>query len=426
MSLINQMLQDLEKRQTSHDASSESQTAQYAQFGTPAPEKKNSFAMWILIGILIASGLWLFARNLKKSATIPPQVIPELSDTKAQSASQAVPSIASLPLLLKMSTDISASPTNDEAPQTTKEPATVGDQASLRTTDVQASVAANPRIVSQEKNASEASGKFSSTPIAKPDVKGADSVALERQEPRNQKDGSAGLDTPKRSDTRQPESRASANVEKLSEKLSEKAAPASIPLIVKEVSPQQRAEGEYKQATVYQQQGRNAEAIQSLQQTLALDQNHAPARQLLVSLLLDAKRYEDAIRELRLGLALDSHQVNLAMVLARLLVERAKVVEAVEVLQKSVAYAQERADYLAFLAALQQKLNHHKEAIGYYRMALARHTQNGVWWMGLGISLQAEGNQQDALEAFRQAKTQPGLGADLIAFVDQRIAQLQK
>ncbi len=196
--------------------------------------------------------------------------------------------------------------------------------------------------------------------------------------------------------------------------------------IVKEMSSQQRAEGAFKQATVYQQQGRNPEAILALQQALVLDQTHMPARQLLVSLLLDAKRYDDAVRELRTGLSQDLHQVNFAMLLARLLVERAKVNEAVEVLQKSAMYAQERSDYMAFLAALQQKLGHHREAIAYYRLALGRHSQNGVWWMGLGISLQAEGNSLDALEAFRQAKIQPGLGADLIAFVDQRIAQLQK
>ena len=96
--------------------------------------------------------------------------------------------------------------------------------------------------------------------------------------------------------------------------------------------------------------------------------------------------------ELRAGLSQDLHQMNFAMLLARLFVERAKVNEAVEVLQKSAMYAQERSDYMAFSRSPQQKLGHHREAIAYYRLALGRHSQNGVWWMGLSISLQERGN----------------------------------
>lgn len=196
--------------------------------------------------------------------------------------------------------------------------------------------------------------------------------------------------------------------------------------IVKETSATQGAETEYRQASSYLQQGRQSEALSALQQALKLDPQHAPARQALISVLIDNNRQEDAMRELKHGLALDPHQSNFAMILARLQVERANINEAIISLQASLPAGQERADYLAFLAALKQKTGAHKEAIQLYRQALKKHPSNGVWWMGLGISLQADGAPQEAIDAFKQAKTQPGLSAELHAFVDQKIASLQK
>lgn len=200
------------------------------------------------------------------------------------------------------------------------------------------------------------------------------------------------------------------------------AAPA--PQWVKEVSPQQKAEGEYRQATVLQQQGRAAEAIQMLEQTLKTDPQHTAAFQLLIGLLIDNKRQDDAIRWLQQALQADSAQPRLAMILARLQVDKAQVGNAIDTLQRTLPQAGEQSDYLAFLAALLQREGRHKAAVDYYQRALKKNPQNAVWWMGMGISQQAEHHQAEALDAFRQAKAVGGLSNELLAFIDQRIAQL--
>jgi MSHA biogenesis protein MshN len=202
------------------------------------------------------------------------------------------------------------------------------------------------------------------------------------------------------------------------------AAPGKLAKQVKELTPQQRAENDYRRAGSVLQQGRQSEAIAALEQALQFDAQHAAARQMLVGLLLQAKRTDEALQCAQEGLALDPAQVGLAMILARVQVERGDVRPALDTLLRSLPYAQERADYQAFLAALLQRDKRHKEAIEHYVAALAKTPQNGLWWMGLGISLQAENRLPEAKEAFGRAIASNTLTPALQAFVDQKLVQL--
>lgn len=194
---------------------------------------------------------------------------------------------------------------------------------------------------------------------------------------------------------------------------------------VKDLSPQQRAENEFRKAATLIQQGRAADAIDILEQALLLDPQHNAARQTLIGVLLESKRHGDAVRRLREGLNLDPNQPGLAMILARQLVDKGELQAAVDTLRSTLPYALERADYQAFLAALLQRQAKHKEAIEHYLSAVRMAPQSGVWWMGLGISLQAENRPADAQDAFNRAKATNSLSAELLAFVEQRLRLVQ-
>ena len=196
--------------------------------------------------------------------------------------------------------------------------------------------------------------------------------------------------------------------------------------LIKETTPQQKAESEYRQATQLQQQGRIAEAIQSLEQALKSDPQHTAAFQLLIALFLEGKRHDEAMVWLQRSLQNDINQPGLAMVLARLQVEKKQQTSAIETLQKSLLAAAERPDYWAFLAALLQRESRHAEAAEMYARATKKNPQNGVWWMGMGISLQAENRRTEALDAFLHAKSATGLSAELMAFVEQKIVLLER
>jgi MSHA biogenesis protein MshN len=194
----------------------------------------------------------------------------------------------------------------------------------------------------------------------------------------------------------------------------------------KELTPQQQAENAYRKALLPLQQGKAAEAIGGLEAALQLDPQHVGARQALIGVLLDEKRPDDAARRAREGLALDAHQSGLAMILARLQLDKGELRPAIDTLEHTLPYAADHADYQAFLAALLQRDDKHKQAVEHYLHALQTAPQNGVWWMGLGISLQAEQRLAEAREAFTRAKGTNTLSAELLAFVEARLGQLPR
>ncbi len=195
---------------------------------------------------------------------------------------------------------------------------------------------------------------------------------------------------------------------------------------IKEITPTRQAESEYRKALQFLQQGFTTRTIESLTQALRLDPSHVAARQTMVGILVEDKRLDEAEHWLQEGLNLDRGQSNMAMMLARLQVERGDAHAGLETLQGSLSSTTENADYQAFLAALLQREGRHKEAIDHYTQALRQAPQSGLWLMGVGISLQAENRLQEAQQAFKQARESKTLRPDLQAFVEQRLQQTRK
>ena len=187
---------------------------------------------------------------------------------------------------------------------------------------------------------------------------------------------------------------------------------------------QQQAENEFRHAYQLMRQGRNTEALASYEAVLQMDASHEQARQSMVSLLLERKRNADAEIALQEGLKINLQHANFAMLLARLQVEREALQPALETLLRTLPYAEKQANYLSFVAALMQRNNRHKEAIDYYQKALALKPGLGVWLMGMGISLLADQRKDEARDAFRQALDSNTLNSELQSYVNQQLRNL--
>jgi MSHA biogenesis protein MshN len=206
------------------------------------------------------------------------------------------------------------------------------------------------------------------------------------------------------------------------------AEPALLPEIRKQVrDPTQRelAEDEYRKAVAWLNQGRLAEAEAGFREALSLYPENLQARQGLVGLLFQGRKLEEAERVLEEGVRLSPAQSGFSMTLARLQAERGDNARAIATLRAGLEHAQGNAEYSAFLAALLQRQGRHEEAIEQFQAALRQRPGAGVWWLGLAISLQAANQAAAAQDAYRRAHAAGNLQPDLAAFAEQRLKQLQ-
>ncbi|MCA1856233.1 tetratricopeptide repeat protein [Massilia oculi] len=185
----------------------------------------------------------------------------------------------------------------------------------------------------------------------------------------------------------------------------------------------QRAEGAYRRALAHLGEGRIVEATAELRAALQADPRHEGARQTLVGLLVEAGRKDEAMRELEQSLALEPRQPAMAMLLARMQIDSGA--SGIETLQRSLPHAMGNGEYRAFLAGALARAGRQREAATHYEAALRTAPQNGVWWMGLGLALQADRREPEAAAAFQKALDSGSLTAQLQDFVAGKLKQVR-
>lgn len=200
--------------------------------------------------------------------------------------------------------------------------------------------------------------------------------------------------------------------------------PVAIDKQVREMTTQQRAEVAFRKGVMQLQEARASAAEASFREALREDQNHVAARQALLGLLLDAKRTDDAEQLLKKTLELNPRQPRHAMVLARLEVDRGEVTGAINTLVAALPYVQSDPEYYAFLGALLQREGRHREAVDYYRAALRSSPGNALWLMGVGISLRATSQFAEARDSFQRAIDTKQLNGELLAFTERQLREL--
>lgn len=193
---------------------------------------------------------------------------------------------------------------------------------------------------------------------------------------------------------------------------------------IKQMSPAQRTDYRYREALSLVSQGRQGEAQVALEAVLQLDPRHLGARQVLLALHVEAKHYAAAEQLLRDGLKLNLVPATYAMTLARLQVEQGDQAGALATLEQHASQAAGNADYAGFHGAMLQRANRHGEAIPQFQNALKLRPSQANWWLGLGISLQAEKRNVEAAQAYQRAKSS-NLSPELQALVEQRLQQVR-
>ena len=182
----------------------------------------------------------------------------------------------------------------------------------------------------------------------------------------------------------------------------------------------------YAEASNTMQQGKTTAAKKLLRKVLLLDFTHIQARKTLATLLFREQQYDEAIEILELGRIQHPEDVSFTLLLARIHTERGQDPVAVDLLERITPDVASNSDFYALLAALYQRSAQYKKAAAVYEKLLRVYPGRAVWWMGLGLSLQSTERKQDALSAYKKALSAQGLTVELKRFIQKRMQILQQ
>ncbi len=215
-----------------------------------------------------------------------------------------------------------------------------------------------------------------------------------------------------------------------SKDIEQKAAPVESPgVLVQEMpkpSAKDLAEQAYRQGQLALAAGQQQDGAAALLNALELYPAHLAARQALVSEYLREQRQVEAGQLLAEGLRIDPTHLTMRLRYAELLMSRGDLEKARDLLLEGPSRSPLEAPQLhALLGAIYQRLGQYQAAAQEYQTLLTTQPDNGLWLMGLGIAREHAGFQDEAVAAYRAALAGRGLSPALNNYVRQRLTLLQ-
>ncbi|MBI1423970.1 MAG: tetratricopeptide repeat protein [Gammaproteobacteria bacterium] len=187
---------------------------------------------------------------------------------------------------------------------------------------------------------------------------------------------------------------------------------------------EQRAEVAYQEGYDRLALHKVTQAEQSLRQALVIAPDHVRARELLAGLLIQQGRWVETAELMKQGVQLLPANLVFVKLYARTLMQLNRDQQAITLLQQHAPGIAQDPDYYALLAALYQRQQNHLAAANTYSQILKLRPDTGIWWVGMGISLEALGKQQEAQRAYARARQTGNLRGDLARYTDNRLLAL--
>lgn len=191
-------------------------------------------------------------------------------------------------------------------------------------------------------------------------------------------------------------------------------------------TPYERASGYYRKGAAALQQGRFTEAESALRTALGIEPQHIEARDLLLRLFSQQGRHAERQALLVDAVRTVPRHLPYRLAYARQLIKTGALDEARGLLSNGIMPpVAEAQDLYAMLATVCQRLGRYDEAVHTYRQLLAVNSEYAAWWLGLGIALEGALSEDQARQAYEQALACGGLSSGVQDYIRQRLKVLR-
>lgn len=159
-----------------------------------------------------------------------------------------------------------------------------------------------------------------------------------------------------------------------------------------------------------------------LEDILFLQPEHKPARKQLAALWFGRKATQPALNLLAQGISLDKNDGEFRMMQAKILLELNQYQAAFNAL--SPLQQANNVEYQFLLATVAQQVNNEKVALESYQRLIALQPYQGRWHLGLAIAQDKQENYKAASASYHQATQLGGLSESALNFARQRLQEL--
>ncbi len=145
----------------------------------------------------------------------------------------------------------------------------------------------------------------------------------------------------------------------------------------------------------------------------------------LITLLLGQQRYVQADTLLQKALDRYPNERRLLKLQSRSLMAEGELQSALRVLEQIQVNLQADSEHVELMAAVQQRLGQHNQAAQYYGRLVRHKANNAAWWVGLAVSLEALQQYSSAKAAYVRATNLPLESTTVQQYVQQRLRVLE-
>lgn len=167
------------------------------------------------------------------------------------------------------------------------------------------------------------------------------------------------------------------------------------------------------------------EAQVAFTQALKINPQLTDARMQLIDILLNKQQRNLAEKQFNEGMIVSADNISLRKQFARYLLQYQRSKETIGLLQRDPKPSMaDDLEYYALLAASFQESSRFEQAGELYGQLVTLRPQQAVWWMGFAISKDQSGHNEQAKMAYEKAVALPGLRPDLHNYIQGRLQVL--